>query len=115
MAIGDVKKQELDYIISNCEYCCEFLLELHKEELDPSKGNRVWNHALAVRHLIVLAHRLHSRCLELEGKLAAAEHENNEFKKGFYKEYVAHEVEQFKKDLISQIEGVLEEIQNERY
>lgn len=107
---GDVKKQEIDYYISNCEHCCEFLLDLHREELDPSKGNRIWNHAAAVRTLIVLARRLYSRCSELEGKLAAVEHENQQFRKGIFDDHISKELDRFKQCLIDQVTSCLEDL-----
>ena len=103
------RKAEIEHWVTNCEHCISFLLELHEKESDPAIGNRIWNHALAVRGLITLLRTTDRELRETSSKLLSVEEQNKLFKQEIYADYISKEVAFFKRSLVDRISELLED------
>lgn len=94
---------KIEYLVSNGNFCVEFLEALAESESDASKKNRILNHAIAVGSLCACLKDLRNEYSKCRIALNNSEYELQELRRGLYKKYVAGELEKMKADLIDHI------------
>lgn len=98
-----MRKQKLEYLASNGNFCIGYLEALAERASDPVARNRILNHALAVSSLIEELRKLD--CLYTETKaqndrLSAA---LIKFERGIYDEHISKRIEKLKAQLVDHI------------
>lgn len=98
-----MKESKLRYLVLNGTRCIDELEALAWECEDVSERNRLLNHALSVRTLIVELESLNSLYKTAAENLRSATVKVRDYENGLYDKYISEKVEEIKNGLIDHI------------